>query len=233
MKTLQDPSSTPGSAKPKKTCLQKLSLKGRSRPQLMHHRIKQQLAFVLWPNVFYAGFAYGSTLIWFNVLNATASIIFTAPPYNFSAGIVGTTYVACLIGVALGFMFTGRLSDWLAIKLARRNNGIMEPEHRLWLFAASSVIIPFALILWGVGAAHEIHWFGLTFAMCVLAFVNTCGCTLSVNYLVDCFKEMSGDALTSVILIRNTMSFAIGYGITPWLRNMGRCDPASSCFKVC
>ena len=160
----------------KKTFWQKLSLKDQPRPQLMHHRIKQQLAFVLWPNVFYAGFAYGSTLIWFNVLNATASIIFTAAPYNFSPGIVGTTYVACLIGVALGFMFTGRLSDWLALKLARRNKGIMEPEHRLWLFAASSVTIPFALILWGVGAAHEIHWFGLTVAMCVLAFVNTCGC---------------------------------------------------------
>lgn len=52
----------------------------------------------------------------------------------------------------------------------------------------------------------------------------SCGCTLSVNYLVDCFKEMSGDALTSVILIRNTMSFAIGYGITPWLKNMGKSD---------
>ena len=32
---------------------------------------------------------------------------------------------------------------------------------------------------------------------------------------------MSGNALTSVILIRNTMSFAIGYGITPWLDNLG------------
>jgi len=57
--------------------------------------------------------------------------------------------------------------------------------------------------------------------MCILAFVNTCGCTFSVNYLVDCYKEMSGDAISSVIFIRNTMSFAIGYGITPWLDNLG------------
>lgn len=131
-------------------------------------------------------------------------------------------YIACLIGVAFGWVFTGWLSDWLVIKLSRRRKGVMEPEQRLWLFALSSILIPFTLILWGVGAAHGIHWFGLTFAMCVLAFVNTCGCTLSVNYLVDCYKEMSGDALTSVILIRNTMSFAIGYGITPWLENLGK-----------
>ena len=206
---------------PTKTFMQKLSLRDKPRPQLMHVRILQQLRFVAWPNVFYAGFAYGSTLIWFNVLNATASIVFSAPPYNFSAGIVGVTYVACLIGVFIGSLFCGRLSDWLALKLARRNHGIFEPEYRLWLFAASSILIPFALILWGVGASHGIHWFGLTVAMCVLAFVNTCGCTLAVNYLVDCFKEISGDALTSLILVRNTMSFAIGYGITPWLENMG------------
>lgn len=164
-KTAKTDIRSPYEIESRKSFWQKLALWDKPRAQLMHIRIKQQLAFVLWPNVFYAGFAYGSTLIWFNVLNATASIIFTAPPYNFSAGLVGTTYVACLIGVALGFMFTGRLSDWLAIRLARRNNGIMEPEHRLWLFGASSIIIPFALLLWGVGAAHHVHWFGLCFAM--------------------------------------------------------------------
>ena len=209
------------SARPKKSFLQRMSLKDQSRSQLMHVRIWQQLKFVTWPNVFYAGFAYGSTLIWFNVLNATASVIFSAPPYNFSPAIVGLTYVACLIGVLLGFVFCGRISDLVAIKLARRNGGIFEPEFRLWLFAASTILIPFGLILWGVGAAHNVHWFGLTVAMCILAFVNTCGCTLSVNYLVDCFKEMSGDALVAVILVRNTMSFAINYGITPWLENLG------------
>ena len=53
------------------------------------------------------------------------------------------------------------------------------------------------------------------------AFCNTCGVTLSVNYLVDSYREIGSDGLTSVILIRNTMSFAIGYGITPWLENLG------------
>lgn len=27
--------------------------------------------------------------------------------------------------------------------------------------------------------------------------------------------------MTTVIIVRNTMSFAIGYGITPWLDNLG------------
>ena len=47
-------------------------------------------------------FSYGSYLIWFTVLNATASVILGAPPYNFSAAMVGVTYVSPLIGVVLG-----------------------------------------------------------------------------------------------------------------------------------
>lgn len=88
----------------------------------------------------------------------------------------------------------------------------MEAEQRLWPFAACVFVVPASLIFWGVGAAHHVHWFGLIVAMCTLAFANACGITLSVNYLVDSYKELSGNAMATVMLVRNTMSFAIGYG---------------------
>lgn len=88
----------------------------------------------------------------------------------------------------------------------------MEAEYRLWPFAACLILVPGSLLLWGVGAAHEIHWFGLIVAMCMLAFTNASGITLSVNYMIDSYRELSGIAMTTVILVRNTMSFAIGYG---------------------
>lgn len=78
-----------------------------------------------------------------------------------------------------------------------------------------------------------------------LAFATTIGVTLSVNYLIDSYHDISGDAIVTVILVRNTMSFAVSYGsvplslamqslclgepkatdktyrITPWLMNLG------------
>lgn len=126
-----------------------------------------------------------------------------------------------MLGVIAGSLFTGYISDWITIKLARRNNGVFEPEQRLWGFAMCMIVLPASLLLWGVGAAHDIHWFGLLVAMLGTAFCNTCGVTLSVTYLVDCYREIGSDGLTSVIIVRNTMSFAIGYGITPWLVDLG------------
>lgn len=193
-----------------KTFWQKLSVMPERRPQRMPYMIFQSLRLISWPVVFYAGFSYGSYLIWFNVLNATASLLLSSPPYNFSAAMVGLSYVSCMIGVISASFYTGYLSDWFAIRLARRNKGVMEPEHRLWLFATCLIVLPSSLILWGVGAAHHVHWFGLIFAMGTTAFCNTSGITLSVNYLVDSYRDLSGDGMTSVIIVRNTMSFAIG-----------------------
>ncbi|RMZ68230.1 serine threonine kinase 16 [Pyrenophora seminiperda CCB06] len=204
-----------------KTFVQKLSIWQPSPGANVLDRAKRSLMYLTWPVIFYAGFSYGSYLIWFNVLNATASIILGGPGYNFKPSMVGLSYVSCCIGVVCGALFSGRFSDWLTIKLARRNNGVMEAEHRLWPFAACLIMVPAFLILWGVGAAHGIHWFGLVFAMGCVAFTSSVGVTLSVNYMIDSYHDISGDAIVTVILIRNTMSFAISYGITPWLRHLG------------
>ncbi|KAG0648241.1 putative MFS-type transporter [Hyphodiscus hymeniophilus] len=204
-----------------KSYVQKLALLDKKRDFHLFRMMIRPLLFFSLPSVVYAGFSYGSNLVWFNVLNGTASLILSAAPYNFSSSMVGLSYVSPLIGVACGSFYSGVIGDRVVLWLARRNKGVLESEHRLWLFSASLVLIPGSLILWGVGAAHHVHWFGLIFAMGVIAASNSIGVQLSVSYCIDSYKDLSGEAMVTVIIIRNTMSFAIGYGVTPWVTNMG------------
>nr|POF17968.1 putative mfs-type transporter [Quercus suber] len=191
------------------------------KPNQLLAMATRPLIFLTFPVIAYAGFSYGSSLVWFNVLNGTASLVLGGAPYNFPGWAVGLSYVSPLIGVFVGSFYTGWFGDRMVLHMARRNHGISEAEHRLWLFLPSLILIPFGLILWGVGAAHAIQWFGCVFAMGVIALTNTIGLQLSVSYCIDSYKDLSGEAVVTVILIRNTMSFAIGYGITPWVTNMG------------
>ncbi|KAK5134186.1 hypothetical protein LTR08_006846 [Meristemomyces frigidus] len=191
------------------------------KPNHLKTNVGRPLVFLTFPVIAYAGFSYGSNLVWFNVLNGTASLILGGAPYDFPAWAVGLSYVSPLVGVAIGSFYTGFIGDRIALKMARRNSGVMEAEHRLWLFLPSLLLVPFGLILWGVGAAHAVHWFGCVFAMGVIALTNTIGIQLSVSYCIDSYRDLSGEAMVTVILVRNTMSFAINYGLTPWVTDLG------------
>ena len=202
----------------------KLSLVHRrslAQPNRLFQMAYRPLYLLTFPIVTWCGFTYGSGLVWFNLLNGSASLILTGPPYHFRPALVGLAYVAPILGVVLAHIYCGPLGDRIAIWLARRHGGYLEAEFRLWLFLPSLLLVPAGLILYGVGAAHAVHWFGPIFAMGIIAAVALVALQLPVAYVVDSYYAVSSEAVVSVILVRNSMSFAIGYGITPWLDNMG------------
>ena len=129
-----------------------------------------------------------------------------------SGYILKPSSVRCHILTACSSLYTGRAGDWLVLKTTRARGGAFEPEYRLWLFSLSGVLIPFGLVLWGVGAAHDVQWFGVIFAMGVLGFTNSLGIQVSISYCIESYRELSSEAIVTVTLIRNVMSFAIGYG---------------------
>ena len=173
------------------------------------------------PNVAWAGFIYGINLSWYNVLNATTSPILSAAPYNWSTSSVGLIYIGPIIGAAIGCVWSGVIADRLTLWLARRNRGIREPEQRLWPLTLSAVLSCAGLIVWGAGAQHNVSWPILAVGLGILTFSVVTGGSIALSYNVDCFKDISGMSTTSVIIIRNTLGFAISYGITPWYTNMG------------
>ena len=71
-------------------------------PNHLKGMVLRPLIFLTFPVIFYSGFSYGSNLVWFNVLNGTASLILSENPYGFSSSIVGLCYFSPLIGVVLG-----------------------------------------------------------------------------------------------------------------------------------
>lgn len=83
------------------------------------------------PIVEFASFVVSWSASSFLTLNLTQSQAFAAPPYNFTPLTIGFFNFAILIGGILGLVTAGPLSDWISMKLTKRNNGIREPEMRL------------------------------------------------------------------------------------------------------
>lgn len=96
------PDHSSGTAKAPKSFWKRMAILDKPRPFMMHYRAWQSLELLSWPVVFYSGFSYGTYLVYFNILNATSSIILGGAPYNFSPAMVGLSYLSCMVGVTAG-----------------------------------------------------------------------------------------------------------------------------------
>ena len=119
--------------------------------QDLARRALAPIFFLRLPIVVYAGFLYGSHLVWTNLLNGTVAYVLGQPPYGFRPSSIGLSYLAAFVGVACGCLYTGWLGDKFAMWMAKRNHGVYEPEQRLWLLVPSVVSVPCGLALWGIG----------------------------------------------------------------------------------
>lgn len=118
-------------------------------------------------------------------------------------------------------MIGGYISDKICLYLARKNNGLREPEYRLYVGLICVILNPLGIWLWGLGAYYELSWVSLVFAYSISTFTIIMGAAVPYIYVLDCYKEMSGYAMVTVVLIRNIFGFAFAYAITPWIEAQG------------
>ncbi|KAF6823016.1 major facilitator superfamily transporter [Colletotrichum plurivorum] len=209
---------------PRKTYIQKLGIKDKPRPNRLLDSALGALRGFTYPSVVYAGLMYGANnLVWSGVQNATAGTVYTTM-YGFSTAGVAAAYAGGVLGTIVGGYYCGKVGQLLTIRLARRNGGISESEHTLWLFSASMLLVPFSMLLYGLGVAYHVHWMWLVVSQFTLAVNNALSVAGSLGYAIASYPHLSGDMVTTCVIIRNTMSFAINYAITPWLNHMGYRD---------
>lgn len=207
---------------PQTSYRQKISLtRGFKSKFMLHYYMFMPFCMARFPVVLWAGFLYGTSLVWFNVLNATEAMVLAAKPYDFSSSACGLAYVSPLICTFIFFPIAGTCSDRLKVLFARRRNGFSIPEDRLWILLIYAVLGCAASLLWGIGAYYQIHWFPLVLALGVLGGCGVFGPVSSAAYVVDTYRELDSEAMVVVILIRNLMSFACSYGLTHWVENLG------------
>ena len=130
---------------PRKSHLQRLipwTTSEGSLLHLLHHTYQPFLVIANIPAVLYVALLYGLVTAAFQVSVTLISTYLPAPPYNFSASQVGLMSIPAFVGNTLGAIVNVPFSDRLILWLARKNNGVYEPEMRLWLLLAFAPFFP-------------------------------------------------------------------------------------------
>lgn len=94
-----------------------------------------------------------------------------AQQYGFSQGIIGLAYLPTGLGMFLGVMVFGAISDML-VKKQKAKNAEPVPEDRIpvWITLGPGIMIPAALFWYGWTVEKNVHWIVPMIATTFFAF---------------------------------------------------------------
>ncbi|CAG9983758.1 unnamed protein product [Clonostachys byssicola] len=156
------------------------------------------------------------------VILGTLSSFFAEPPYNFSPSAMGLMFLALLIGAVIGSCWGGPFTDWLLLRLARRNGGLYEPEHRLYAYT----IVPFlgagGILLYGIGADQGLHWTIPCLGLLLVGIYLDASTPIAMGYALDSYSGLEDEILQLANVLRNVLGGAFSFGLQPWINHSGR-----------
>jgi MFS family permease len=180
---------------PVKTYVQKLALTSSSATPFSHYLRHTYQPFIILttiPGIFYMAIINGAIFAGTIMSISTYSTYMTLPPYNFGPSGIGLMGLPSFIGVMIGAAITGPASDWLIVRLARRNGGVYEPEMRLWLMLLSTPFLAAGYVIFGVGLDKGWGWPVVCVGLGLASFGSAAPMALTLTYLTDAYTEVGG-----------------------------------------
>ncbi|UCK57641.1 hypothetical protein AFCA_000557 [Aspergillus flavus] len=181
---------------------------------------KRPFFLLKFPNIVIAGviFAFGCTSG--IVTNNTISETLSAPPYNFTDGQTGLVYISALVGSVIGY-FTSVFGDKIVIYLARRNDGIKEPEMRLWALVPCFFYAGLGYEIYGWGAETGSHWITIAVGIGSMIAQQVAATSTATAYAMECFPGVGGEIVVILAISSSFINFTISETTQPFLNAVG------------
>lgn len=206
----------------KHTYSQKLRVfQGRLSQESFWKNVWKPVPLISYPAVLFSTIVYGSYFAWLLTISVLSVSIFSAPPYALGPAQVGLTNLPLLAVSLIGSPLSGWLADAIAKLMARRNNGVFEPEFRLILMIPATTFATVGFLGFGMSVQQglPIVW-PLTF-MSIHALSVPFASTASLTYVIDCHPRDANQAFVTINFAKAVFTFAATTYANGWLAQAG------------
>ncbi|SCV99556.1 LAFE_0A05754g1_1 [Lachancea fermentati] len=196
------------------------NLRGLGVKQYFHY-LAINLRMFIFPPVWLSGLFWGIQDVFLSFYLTTEDTLFYDAPWNYSDYGVAIMNVPTLIGAVIGCIYAGVISDYFVLWVARRNNGVLEAEYRLYFSFATAIIGPAGLLMFGIGAARALPWQVIYVGLGFIGFSWGCSGDIAMSYLMDCYPDMVLEGMVCTAIINNTISCIFTFTCSYWLDASG------------
>ncbi|KAF4873536.1 putative MFS-type transporter [Colletotrichum siamense] len=174
----------------------------------------------VFPHVVFSAIQCANAVAFLVLLTSINSIVFAAPPYNFSTAGVGLMLIGPFIGNMIGSIYGGVFGDRIVVRLARKNRGIFEPEMRLYVLFVPALLMGVGVVIFGITADRGMHWVYPSIGGALFAFGMSSMMDVSFTIVIDTYKAGTAESFVFITFIRNAASIGVPFAVVPWLNSM-------------
>ncbi|KAF7969548.1 hypothetical protein HWV62_26951 [Athelia sp. TMB] len=176
---------------------------------------------ILLPAVAWATMVFSVTVGFLVAITSNFGVALGDAPYNFNTLQLGLCFISAGIGALLAAPMGGWLGDKITTIATRKNGGIREPEMRLPAIIPHIIIAPFALVLYGVGIEHGLHWICPAFAFALFNLSTVAATNIAMMYAIEVYKPIAGEIVVAVVGLKGVIGFGLSFGTNLWVDSQG------------
>ncbi|KAH8731341.1 major facilitator superfamily domain-containing protein [Phaeosphaeriaceae sp. PMI808] len=146
----------------------------------------------------YTAVNYGVLYLFFT----TMTFVFKKT-YHFSSGAVGLSYLGLGVGMIVGMVALGTLSDKIIIQEQAKGKAL--PEHRLPLILTmpGAVGLPIGIFIYGWTTYYHVHWIVPIISTSLIGLGILTSMMTITTYLVDAFTIHAASAMAANTVLRS------------------------------
>jgi hypothetical protein len=179
-----------------------------------------------YPSILWSTLVYSLSIGWLIVLSESVSTIYMErDTYNFTPLQTGLVYISPFVGGVLGTAVAGKVSDRIVRYMARKNDGVYEPEFRLVMALPIALTTVIGLMGYGWSAQERDAWIVPTIFFGLISFGCSLGSTTAITFAVDSYRQYAGEALVTLNFSKNIFhGLVFSLFFNKWLDGEGSRD---------
>lgn len=206
----------------KESYRQKLRLfRGRISNESFWKGAWKPVPLITYPAVLFSTVVYGSYFTWLLTISVLSVGAFSAPPYNLGPAQIGLANLPLLAVGLIGSPLSGWMADAAGKCMAKRNNGIFEPEFRLTLMLVATPLATAGFLGFGMSVQNGAPLVWPLLFMSIHALSVPLASQASLTYVIDCHPKDANQAFVTINFTKAVFTFLATTYANSWYAAVG------------